>query len=393
MTQLLQSGTCLSGRSWVEVDLEAIRRNAAWLKEKVGVGRLLMACVKGDGYGHGLVQVGRAALEGGADRLSVAHVEEGVALRQEGVPAPIQVLIEPLPEQAALFFEHNLIASISSLEVAREFADRLPGRVKVHVEVDTGMGRVGLKPADVPAFCRFLEESAVFELEGLFSHLPSCHYRQPDDEQFTRHQIAVFLETVRAVEAEGRRIPLKHLASSGGVTFFPESYLDMVRPGYLVYGLLLDNPRPPLTPALSWKSRVINVLPALKGQGLGYDRNFRPERDTRVAIVAAGYADGYPRALSNNSHVLIRGQRAKVVGLVAMDMIMADVGHLPEARRGDEVVIIGRQGDQVITCRELSKTLGTTVAQVTCGISGRVKRVYLSQRPAKEEDHVPDFLD
>jgi alanine racemase len=344
-----------------------------------------MACVKGDGYGHGIVQVGRAALEGGADRLSVAHVEEGVALRQAGISAPIQVLIEPLAEQAALFFEHRLIASISTVEVVKELGERLPGRIKVHVEVDTGMGRVGLKPADVPAFCSLLEKTAVFELEGLFSHLPSCHYRQPDDEEFTRGQIATFLEMVRTVEAGGRSIPLKHLASSGGVTFFPESYLDMVRPGYLVYGLLLDNPRPPLTPALSWKSRVLNVLPALKGQGLGYDRNFRPEQDTRVAIVGTGYADGYPRALSNNSHVLIRGQRAKVVGLVAMDMIMVEVGHFLDVRRGDEVVIIGRQGDQVITCRELSKTLGTTVAQVTCGISGRVKRVYLNQRQAKED--------
>ncbi|MBW1712841.1 MAG: alanine racemase [Deltaproteobacteria bacterium] len=365
---------------WVEIDLEAIRHNVRVLKELIGPGRLFMACVKGDGYGHGLVQAARAALEGGADRLSVAQVEEGINLRRAGIEAPVQVLIEPLAEQAAALFDYGLIPSLSSPEVAQELAARLPGRIKVHVEVDTGMGRVTLRPAEAPAFLDLLQDLGLFEIEGLMTHFSSAHKPQdPAHRAFTLAQLNSFEEAVRACQAQGRRIPLKHTAASGAVVYYPETYLDMVRPGTLIYGLRFGDFDLPLKPALSWKTRVWAVRQVAKGLGLGYEQAYAPQQDTTIAVLAAGYADGYPRTLSNLSHVLIRGQRAPVVGLIGMDQMMAEVDHIPGLGRGEEAVLIGQQGEAEVTASELASQLKTTPVILTVGIAGRVERVYLNQ--------------
>jgi alanine racemase len=366
-------------RVWAEVDLEAIRHNAQALKEAAGPGRLYMACVKGNGYGHGMVQVARAALQGGADRLSVAQVEEGIELRQAGIKAPIQILIEPLPEHAKAIFENDLIPTLSSPAVAKEMALRLPGRIKVHVEVDTGMYRVPLKPERTSDFIRLLHSFGVYEVEGIFSHFSCSHFpNDPISREFTLKQLAFFKEIIRDCETNGHRFPLKHMASSGAVALYPEAYLDMIRPGYILYGFPLDWIKLPTKPALSWKTRVWSVLPVAKGMGVGYDRNYIPQKETRIAILATGYADGYPRVLSNLSHVLIRGKRAPVVGLIGMDQMTADVGHIADVSRGDEVVLIGEQEGAHLTAIELADHLKTTAAIFTCSIAHRVERIYLN---------------
>lgn len=373
-------------RVWAEVDLEAIRHNAHALKEAAGPSRLYMACVKGNGYGHGMVQVARAVLQGGADRLSVAQVEEGIELRKAGIKAPIQILIEPLPEHAKAIFENDLIPSLSSPKVAKEMALRLPGRIKVHVEVDTGMYRVPLKSERAPDFIHLLNSFSVYEVEGIFSHFSCSHYPDsPIHREFTLKQLAIFKEIVRACETNGHCFPLKHMASSGAVALYPEAYLDMIRPGYILYGFPIDWIKLSTKPALSWKTRVWSVLPVAKGVGVGYDQDYIPQKDTKIAILATGYADGYPRVLSNLSHVLIRGKKVPVVGLIGMDQMMADVGYIADVSRGDEVVLIGEQEGEQVTAVELANHLNTTAAVITCSIAHRVERSYLNGIPDTEK--------
>jgi alanine racemase len=362
-----------------EVNLEMVRGNVKSIKKAIGK-RLLMVCVKGDGYGHGMVEVARAALEGGADRLSVANVAEGVELRRAGIGGAIQVLIEAQVEDSEAIYQCNLIPSISTFDNAKKMATRLPGKIKVHVEVDTGMGRVLLKPAEVLQFLHDLNRMNKFEIEGLFSHFSSA--AQPEDDEmrsFTDHQLSTFLELVRKCESGGLHIPIKHIAASGGTAYYPKSYLDMVRPGFIVYGYGWDVPNIKTKQVLNWKTRVQCVRQISAGEELGYDRGFIAEKQTVVAIIKGGYADGYPRALSGQADVLIGGQRARLVGMVGMDQMFAEVDRIPGVSIGDEVVLIGTQKDESILATDLAKILKTTAAEISCQISKRVPRVYLHQ--------------
>ena len=369
---------------WIEVDLGAITHNARILRELAGPGRLLMICVKAQGYGHGLVPVAKAALAGGADRLCVADVEEGVALRQAGIDCPIQLLLQPPASSAPELHRYRLIPSLSSPDVVRGLAEALPGPLTVHVEVDTGMSRVDLKPAEAVDFLDMVKSTGKLQVEGLFSHFSSSHIaNDPDARAFTLDQLKLFQETVAACRAAGHRPALTHMANSGATIHYPEAYLDMIRPGFLVYGMPRSWIRLPLAPAMSWKCRVQTVLRVKKGQGVGYDRAFISPRDTTLAAVAVGYAHGYPHQMSNKSQVLIRGQKAPVAGRVGMNQTVVDVGHIGRIRTGDEVVLIGTQGGETVSATDLSAHLKTTPAVISVGISTRVPRIYLSGPDAR----------
>ena len=377
-------------RTWAEIDLQAIRHNARILKDLAGPKRLFMACVKGNGYGHGMVPVAEAALEGGADRLSVAYVEEGVELRKAGVSAPIQLLIEPDVEEAPILYRYNLIPSLSSPDIARGIAAKLPGKTKIHVEVDTGMKRVPLSAEGAQDFLHLLDSLGKFEIEGLFSHFNSSHISNDEGaRRFTLNQLNAFLDTVKNIETGGRSIPIKHMASSGAVALYPEAYLDMIRPGALLYGFNFDWADLPLKPALTWKTRVKSVLHAKKGIGVGYDQTYVPTKDTTLAVLSIGYANGYSRMLSNRSHVLLRGKRARVVGLVGMNETIADVDKISGVSTGDEVILIGEDRAKRVSAVELADLFGTTPVIFTCGISERVRRVYLNQCLKKTSENSP----
>jgi len=339
-----------------------------------------MACVKGDGYGHGMIKVARAALEGGADRLSVARVEEGVALRRAGLLVPLQILIEPRPEEAEALSEFNLIPSLSSPVVARELARRLEKKIKVHIEIDTGMHRVPLKAVETPAFAEALLSSGRFDIEGIFSHFASSTI--PDDEQareLSLNQLAKFNEVVETCKSRGISFPLRHMANTGAVSLYPDAYFDMIRPGFALYGFPVEWIHLTTRPALSWHAHIDTVLPVKGGEGIGYDHNYIPRKDTKIALISAGYADGYPRGLSNLGHAVIQCTRIPLVGLVGMDQMMADVGDIPEVKPGDEVLLIGEMEGTEVNAGELAYHLHTTAAQVTCGITARVERRYLNE--------------
>lgn len=366
-------------RSWVEIDLTAVAHNVRTLKSKAGSDRLLMACVKSDAYGHGLVPVARAAEEAGADRLAVAHVDEGLKLRQAGIKAPIQVLTEPPPEAVGDMARHELIASLSSLEKVEPLAAGLKKPLTVHVEVDTGMGRVSLKPEGALSFLEKLVRTGRFEVEGLFSHFSSAG--SPDNPAFdrlTRTQLETFVRLCDQLARDRRRIALRHMAGSDAVAFYPESYLDMIRPGAWVYGYRGRSVGLDLRPVLAWRTRILRVTRVPAGSAVGYEMSFRPTRDTTVAHIPVGYGDGYPRALSGLGEVLINGRRAPVVGLVGMESIMVDVGHIPGQVLGREVTLIGRDGPEQITATELAGKIGLFGVMITCGIKEKIERIYLN---------------
>jgi alanine racemase len=363
--------------SWVEIDLSALSHNIRSLKKLAGPGRLLMVCVKSNAYGHGLTQVSLAAEAAGADRLAVAQVDEGLTLRRAGLKIPIHVLMEPTPEAAMDMARQNLIASLSSLEIIEQIADEIDQPLVVHVEVDTGMGRVPLQVDQVADFLVRLKKMRRFVTEGLFSHFSSAG--EPDNpcfDRFTRAQLESFKQLCVHLQRKGFQIPLKHMAGSDAVAFYPQSYMDMIRPGAWIYGYKNESVGLDLKPVLSWKTTIFKVTHARAGKVLGYEMSFRPERNTRIAHLPVGYGDGYPRALSNISEVLIKGRRAPVVALIGMESMMIDVGDIPGELKGQEVTLIGSQGSEQITAAELGSKIGQFGVMITCGIKEKVERIY-----------------
>jgi alanine racemase len=359
----------------VEVDLDAIRHNVRLLKPPTAE---LMAIVKADGYGHGAVPVARAALEAGASRLGVAMVEEGLALREAGIGAPVLVLTEFPPGSEKEALEAGLTPSVYSEVGLGELAEaaRAAARpVGVHLKLDTGMHRVGLwPPEDAPAFCwRTLD--AGLDIEGIWTHFADA---ERDDER-TRRQLASFGSAVEALAADGVRPRLLHAANSGATIRLPETHLDLVRPGAAVYGLdpgegLAQGAG--LRAALAWRSAVTMVKRLPAGERLSYGGRYVLERASTIATVPVGYDDGYPRN-AGGAEVLIGGARRPVAGTITMDQILVDCADA-EVAPGDEVVLIGAQGDERITADELAERAGTIARAIATGIGTRVPREYLS---------------
>jgi len=366
--------------TWAEIDLDAIAHNASVLKARAGARAELMVTVKANAYGHGAVPVSRAALEGGATRLAVHRVEEGIQLRRAGITAPILVMGYTLPAQSEQVVRWDMTPTVNSqpqAEALSQAATAQGKRLPVHVKVDTGMGRYGLLPGEVVDFWRYLARLPGLLLEGLYTH-----YALADsaDKTFTRYQFETFMEVVGRLEAAGFRVPLKHVSNSAATLDLPEMALDMVRCGIALYGLRPSDevePAVPLRPALTLKSRVARVRTLPAGSGISYGHTYVTSQPTRVALVPVGYGDGYHRILSNRGAVLIRGRRAPIVGRVCMDQFVVNVEHIPDVQLHDEVVLIGQQGKERITAEEVARWAGTINYEVTTSLLPRVTRVYL----------------
>ncbi|MGC8837104.1 MAG: alanine racemase [Anaerolineae bacterium] len=363
---------------WAEVDLSAIRHNVRALKAWVGPQVEVAAVVKANGYGHGAIPVSQAALEAGASRLAVGWVAEGSALRQGGVTAPILVMGYSLPEDAPAIVYYDLTPTVCSRDMALALSDACQVQRKelpFHVKVDTGMGRFGLLPEEVVPFLKDVVRLPGLRLEGLWTHFATAD----EDTAYARQQFALYQEVLREVEAAGFAISLRHAANSGATLSLPETHLDMVRCGIAIYGLYpsagVDRPVH-LRPALTLKGRVGHVRTLPAGFPISYGRTFTTTRPTRVALVPIGYGDGYHRLHSNRGAVLIRGRRAPILGRVCMDQCVVDVTDIPGVRDGDEVVILGRQGDEEITAEEVAAWADTIHYEVVTGLTSRVLRVY-----------------
>ncbi len=359
----------------VEVDLEAIRHNVRRLKPARAE---LLAVVKADGYGHGAAEVARAALEAGASRIGVALVEEGLGLRERGIVAPILVLSEFPPGSGKEALAAGLTPSVYTEEGLRglaEAAGSIGRPVGVHLKVDTGMHRVGLWPPEAASgFARAISEAGL-ALEGLWTHFAVAE----EDEAATREQLDELLAVRDALRADGLEPALVHAANSAATILYPESHLDLVRPGAAIYGIDPGGglgPRFGLRPALTWRSAVTMVRRLPAGERLSYGWRYRLERDATIATVPVGYEDGYRRVLGGRAEVLIGGVRHRVAGTVTMDQLLVDCGDQP-VTVGEEVILIGAQRGERITAEELAGHLGTIGYEIVAAIGERVPREHV----------------
>jgi len=363
---------------WAEVDMGALERNAARMRDIVAPA-LLCAVVKADAYGHGAVHAARAFLAGGASWLAVAMVEEGAELRDAGISAPVLVLSEPPASAMEDLVAYDLSPTVyttAGVEALGAAALRLGRRVGVHVKVDTGMHRVGASGDDVLGVVEKVVASGPLWLEGLWSHLAVADRVSAEDDEFTRHQLRLFEEVADALRGEGIRPRMLHLANSAGSVRFPACRHDMVRSGIALYGAMDLAVPEGLEPALSLRAEVsfVRELPAGARPSYGRARAL-PERSL-VATVPIGYADGVPRRYFEvGGTVLIGGRECPLAGVVTMDQIMVDCTPAGHVSPGDEVVLIGRQGQLELDAREWARRLQTISYEVLTGIGWRVPRV------------------
>jgi len=377
------------------VEEAALRANVQALSERVE-GRPIMAVVKANAYGHGLIPTARILLSAGAASLGVAFLEEGVALRRAGIDAPILVLGGIIGNQIRAFLEHDLAMTASSvfkLNQIDEVAAQLGRRAAVHLKVDTGMGRIGVQWDAADPLFEAAARARHVEVAGVFSHLAEAEAADPD---FTGQQVDRFLTALSWYDRRGLPPPPRHLANSAGILRHPATWLDLVRPGLALYGVRPDagpspeaEPEVVLRPALSLFSRVVYFKVVRAGRSVSYDRTWTAPADTRVVTVPVGYGDGYPRRLSNRAQVGIRGRPHPVVGRVTMDAIMVDVGPEGTAYNGDPVLLMGRLGDQEISVARWAEWLDTIPYEVLTAISHRVPRVYVP--PGQRVD--PELVD
>jgi alanine racemase len=363
--------------TYVEVDLDAIRHNVSALKPAEGE---LMAVVKANAYGHGDVEVARAALDAGATWLAVALVEEGLHLREAGIDAQVLMLSEFPPGSEADALQADLTPTVYTDEgidrLAAVAAD-VDGAVGVHVKLDTGMHRVGLYPPDdVVDFVRRVLDSGL-AFEGLWTHFA----RSDDDAVTTLDQLKLFLQLTKDCLAAGYQPEFVHASNSAATMLLPEAHLDIVRPGIAIYGVepasgLAERFR--LEPALTWRSAVTMSRRLPAGEAISYGHRYKLERDSTIATVPVGYADGYSRRLTDHAEVLIRGVRRPVAGAVTMDQILVDCGD-DDVAAGEEVVLLGLQGDEFVSAEELGAISGTIGYEIVTGISERVPREYVGR--------------
>ena len=368
-----------------EISASAIAHNVRALKSIVGES-LFCAVVKANGYGHGAEIAAKAALVGGADMLAVAIIDEGIELRSSGVTAPILLLAEVPPDTVAAALHHSLTLTIGSIDGARAAATNaaaLGGRHPVHVKVDTGMHRMGVAPEDVDDVIDVLTACEAIDLEGIYTHFSVADGSRAEDRAFTRDQIARFDEVVAGLAKRGVKARIVHAANSAGALGYPEARRGMVRVGLALYGYLpeawlasaLEETNDRLVPALTLRANVVAVRRVEVGERPSYGRRRALENAATIATVPFGYADGYPRRLFDaGAEVLINGRRYPLAGMVTMDMLLVDCDDDVVAP-GDEVVLLGRQGDEEITADEWAERAGTISWEILCGIGARVPRI------------------
>ncbi len=377
-------------RSWAEIDMDALAHNMREIRRITSPVCEIAAVVKADAYGHGAIQVAELLLQNGASRLAVSMVDEAVELRRNGITAPILILgqtdVRRIPEIIVACLEQTVF----SLEFARALSDQASAAgktVNIHIKIDTGMNRVGFLPTE-DSYEQILTISRLpgILIRGIFSHFAVAD--TPDDD-YTRKQFSTFTEALEILEKRGLSVPIRHICNSAGILRFPEMHLDMVRAGLIIYGMIPPGCPSPYTdvdlrPAMSLKSSVVLVKSIESGQTVSYGRHFAAGRESVIATIPIGYADGYARRLSNRASALLHGQRVPVVGTVCMDMSMLDVTDVEEpVRVGDEAVLFGKQRingkDFCLSVDEIADLLDTVNYEITCLVGKRVPRAYVSQ--------------
>lgn len=379
--------------SWAEIDLDAIAFNIRAFKRQVGDKVMVIAVVKANAYGHGAIPVAEAALEAGAGMLAVHRMIEGVELRKAGLRAPTLILGYTPPDGADWVVDHQLTPSLTTWEFAQALSSRAIAQgaiVPVHIKVDSGMSRYGLLPGEVLEFLAAIAALPGLRLEGLFTHFATA---DESDQNHACQQLAVFKDVQAAARQAGFEFPLLHAANSAALMTLPEAYFDAVRPGIAMYGLNPSNEWSPpfeIRPALTLKSLVSRVRWLSPGAGVSYGRTFVASQPILAALAPVGYGDGYHRILSNTGYVLIRGQRAPILGRVCMDQFVVDVSAIPGVQQNDEVVLVGKQAGASIRAEQIAALAGTINYEVTTSLLPRVARLYFKGGKLRRVDTIAD---
>lgn len=362
--------------TWADISVHAFASNIRQLKLSAGVGCNLLAVLKADAYGHGALPLAKVAIENGASMIGVSSLEEGIALRDGGISAPILLLGSIFPlENFSVALDHDLTPTVSSLEAARQYeaAAEKKGRVGLfHLKVDTGMGRLGVSQIGAKAVLEWLRGRRHVALAGVYSHLATAD----SDPAMVQDQIHQFQVVQGLVQSLGLSTVIFHLANSAATLRYPETRMNMVRPGLALYGLS-SVPLPPdvqLQPVLSWHTKIVFLKKVPANVSISYGATYKTTRESDIATLPVGYADGLPRSASNKGVVLIKGRRCPIVGRVTMDHIMVDVTGIP-AGIGDVATLIGRQGEAILSADDWAAWDNSISYEILCGISKRVPRV------------------
>jgi alanine racemase len=370
-------------RSWAEINLDNIAHNMKEIRRITNKNAEVMGVVKADAYGHGVLEVAKTLLENGASRLAVSMLDEAIQLRRTGIDVPILILGYTDPIRAGEIIENDVTQSVYSHDLAQALSDEAvkQGRkVKIHIKIDTGMSRIGFLPG-YSAVKNVVEISRLpnIIIEGLFTHFATADEK---NREYTYAQFEKFMSICCELQRIGIHIPVKHCANSAGIIEYPEMHLDMVRPGIILYGMYpsedVDKTKIDLKPAMTLKANVIMVKEVEKDTSISYGRIFTTNRTSQIATIPIGYADGFARMLSNKGKVLIHGQFAPVAGRICMDQCMVDVTDLNcKVEVGDEVVIIGPQGNNKITVEDVAQTIGMINYELVCIVGKRIPRAFV----------------
>lgn len=366
--------------SWAEIDLRAIRANIAAIRRLLDPAVNMMTIVKANAYGHGMIKVAQTCIEAGAAYLGVATLEEALALRTEHITAPILVLGYIPLSQAEIAVQNHIDVTVYNLEAAQAYAEAASSKTpaRLHIKIDTGMGRIGFLP-DEAALQTVMEINSLpnIVLQGIYTHFAAADEL---DKTYTRQQYQNYTCFLEQLEQVGIYIPIKHTANSAAIMDLPETHGNMVRAGIIIYGLYpsdqVQKERLPLKPAMCLKSRIshLKILPT--GSSVSYGRRYVTEQDTLVATVPIGYADGYSRLLSNRAWASVNGQRVPLIGTVCMDQCMFDVSKVEGVKLGDEVLLFGRS-EEGVTADDLADLMGTINYEIVSSIGNRIPRIYL----------------
>ncbi len=373
----------IPNRTWAEINLDALAHNMRVTRRLTVPTAKVLAVVKADGYGHGAVHAAKTVLENGADYLAVACVDEATELRHAGIVAPILILGYTAPDNMDAVVKYDITQTVYDTDYAvklSEIAACCGKTAKIHIKLDTGMNRIGF-PADSTetiSNIKAINNLKNIEIEGLFTHFAKA---DESDDSYTRMQFEKFCSCTDALEKEGVSIPLKHVCNSAGIIKFPDMHLDMVRAGIMIYGLEpsseVDIKNLDLRPVMCIKTKIIRIQYIRKGQKISYGGTFTAPADMKIATLAIGYADGYPRLLSNKSKVIAGRKYADIVGRICMDQCMADVTGVNNIDVGDVAVVMGCDADKEVSCKFLADTVGTIGYEIVCMVSRRIPRVYV----------------
>ncbi|MEW6095821.1 MAG: alanine racemase [bacterium] len=360
---------------WVEINLANITHNIGQIHRLVGENVEIMPIVKANAYGHGAVEVAKTAINAGANKLGVTSLSEGIELRSAGIYTPILILSPLDIDQTKKAIDNQLTLAISSIADIKELIN-LNQPIKIHLKIDTGMGRLGIQCGEISKLIDILRSKpANLEIEGILSHFAQADC---DDNSYTYQQFNKFQDVINHLSQAGINIPIKHISNSAGILKFKEMHLNLVRPGIMIYGLY-PAPNIPKTvalrPVMTFKAKIVQLRKIPQGYRISYGSTYITDKETLIATIPVGYADGYNRLLSNKAQVTIKGFRAPIVGRVTMDFCMLNVNDIPEVAIGDEVILFG----ECPSVDELAQICNTINYEVVCGINQRVPRVYIEK--------------